>query len=420
MFQRTRRHVYERSYLNVDWGSPVNWAHRLNDGLLAWLIAAPHRSFTNTFWNLVHKGQNFTGVNTENTDWSPPLGGARLGGWSCVDLGGTNEYFQYSASLFTAYPFTMTGWIRPANITGTHGAVCCGNSGNGTDYMTIACDGAVGGDPVRMETGAPTDFDTAPPSTSTAFVAGEWNHVAGVWAAGDDRRVYHNAGGKGTSTDTVTGTPNLNTTTIGALNNTGGPYSVAVGQIDCVRIYNRILTDDEILEEYELTRDYSAGLLNRRMRVTWFVSSAVTAAVTGTATASITEADVVAGGKTIIITLTGDTWVASGATFDAQRQAIIDGLDSAQAEATGWNAEVRDNEVVAAVVRTSDTVVTITLSAAAAYDITAQETITATVPAAALTGGNAVVATPTFTVATAGGDLLLRMMGQGLYAGSAA
>ena len=36
-----------------------------------------------------------------------------------------------------------------------------------------------------------------------------------------------------------------------------------------------------------------------------------TAAVTGTATASITEADVVAGNKTIIITLTGDTWIAS-------------------------------------------------------------------------------------------------------------
>ena len=32
------------------------------------------------------------------------------------------------------------------------------------------------------------------------------------------------------------------------------------------------------------------------------------AAVTGTATASITETDIVSGGKTIIITLTGDTW----------------------------------------------------------------------------------------------------------------
>ena len=124
------------------------------------------------------------------------------------------------------------------------------------------------------------------------------------------------------------------------------------------------------------------------------------AAITGTATAAITEADVVTGGKTIIITLTGDTWVAAGATFNAERAAIIQGLDSAQGEALGWNAKVRDLEVVTAVVRTSDTVVTITLTASGTYDITAQETITVTAPASAVVLNVAIVATPTFTVDT--------------------
>lgn len=122
------------------------------------------------------------------------------------------------------------------------------------------------------------------------------------------------------------------------------------------------------------------------------------AAITGTATAAIDEDDVVAGGKTIIITLTDDTWVASGGTFDGIRQDIIDGLDSAQSEGTGWNAEVRDKQGVSGVVRTSDTVVTITLDAQAAYDITAQETITVTVPATALTGAAPLTGSPTFTV----------------------
>ena len=127
--------------------------------------------------------------------------------------------------------------------------------------------------------------------------------------------------------------------------------------------------------------------------------SSIAAVVTGTATATIDEADVVAGGDTIIVTLTGDTWVASGGTFDAQRQNIIDGLDSAQSETYGWNAEVRDKEVVGAVVRTSDTVATITLTAASAYDITAQEVITTTIPASALvTSASPLVATPTFSV----------------------
>jgi hypothetical protein len=122
-------------------------------------------------------------------------------------------------------------------------------------------------------------------------------------------------------------------------------------------------------------------------------------ALTGTIIGA-NENDIVAGGKTIILTITtGDSWVAAGGTFDAQRQNIINGLDSAQAEANGWDAVVKATLGVAAVVRTSATVVTITLTAFATYNITASETITATVPATALTLNAAVVAAPTFSVA---------------------
>lgn len=121
-------------------------------------------------------------------------------------------------------------------------------------------------------------------------------------------------------------------------------------------------------------------------------------ALTGTAVPTMTEADVVAGGKTIIVTLTGNTWKAAGAPFDFQRQNIIDGLDSDGSEAHGWDAEVKAKQGVAGVVRTSDTVVTITLDAEAAYDITAEETITVTVPASVLASGGSLVATPTFAV----------------------
>lgn len=121
------------------------------------------------------------------------------------------------------------------------------------------------------------------------------------------------------------------------------------------------------------------------------------AALTGTATTA-TEAGIVTGGKTIILTLTGDTWVAAGATFDIERQNILNVLDSAQAEANGWDAVVKTLQGVAGVVRTSATIVTITLDAQATYSITANETITASIPATALIGAAAIVASPTFTV----------------------
>lgn len=88
--------------------------------------------------------------------------------------------------------------------------------------------------------------------------------------------------------------------------------------------------------------------------------------------------------------------------FNDARQAIINGLDSAQAEGTGWDAVVKAGLEVTTVVRTSDTVVTITLSAFGSYNITAQETITVTVPAAALVSGGPVTGSPTFTVDTSG------------------
>lgn len=106
-------------------------------------------------------------------------------------------------------------------------------------------------------------------------------------------------------------------------------------------------------------------------------------------------------------TSTSDGWCAitlalrpaPDPVFDDFRQAIIDGLVSAQSEVTGWNAQ-RANIPVTAVVRTSATVVTITLPALGAYDITAAEVITATIPGAVLTGGSAIVASPTIDIAT--------------------
>ena len=124
------------------------------------------------------------------------------------------------------------------------------------------------------------------------------------------------------------------------------------------------------------------------------------AAITGTIGDGATEKEVRDGGGTILVTLTDDTWVADGATFDAQRQNIIDGLDAASSPTTGWNNEVRDSIGVSSVVRTSSTLATITLAASdvAGYAIASTETITVTVPATALTSAGAITATPTIAI----------------------
>jgi hypothetical protein len=111
-------------------------------------------------------------------------------------------------------------------------------------------------------------------------------------------------------------------------------------------------------------------------------------------------------GVAVAVALTGAAATCEAGTvrlaFDNTRQAIIDGFDSAQSEANGWDAK-RSTIPLTAVVRTSDTVVTITLPAIGTYDITATETITGTIPAVALAGAESIGATPTITITTSGG-----------------
>jgi len=125
------------------------------------------------------------------------------------------------------------------------------------------------------------------------------------------------------------------------------------------------------------------------------VSSGIT--VTGTAVPTQTEADVVTGGKTIILTVAGDTFVTGSSSEDG----IAGGSDSdIGASGTNWDSLIKttlDNTDV--VLSGGNTIATITLPAFATYDIPGTETITWTIPAASLTtSATPVVATPTHTI----------------------
>jgi len=131
-----------------------------------------------------------------------------------------------------------------------------------------------------------------------------------------------------------------------------------------------------------------------------FSAAAASAIVTGTLDTA-TETQLVAGGRTYIWTIANDTLAAAGTGpigSIANTQALIDGIASDQAEANGWDVE-KANIAVTDVVRNSDTRATLTLPALATFDISINETLTGTIPAAVLvTSAIDVVATPTFSI----------------------
>ena len=363
---------------------------------------------------------------------------------------GASQYLTHAAAVVTANPWTIAGWFRSNDATTAQTIISLGVSGSDTDRIQLQMEGTVAGDILRLSVNAANPSSFA--DSTTGMTANKWHHGCGS-DDGTTLSCYIDGGSKGTasSDDDPSG---LDVTYIGTRRLSGSLGGYWSGDLAECAIWNVVLSDAEVAElatgvcplfvrpdnlvaywpvigaqspepdwvgGYNMT--VSGATKSDHPRIIYpgrkkpNAVAPATAAVTGTATASINESDVVTGGKTIIITLANDTWIAAGAgSFDLQRDEILQGLDSAQSEATGWNAIIRDLELVTAVVRTSDTVVTITLNAAALYDITAQETITVTVPGTAVNGTVAITATPTFTVSTVGGAAGLMFFGTNRYA----
>ena len=152
------------------------------------------------------------------------------------------------------------------------------------------------------------------------------------------------------------------------------------------------------------------------------LQSGATSALTGTMTATVDEDDITTGGKTIIITITGDTFKAAGTGpigSTADTQALIDGFSASTSPGAGWNAEVRDKALTSEITRDSSTQATWLVGAQAGFDISAQQTVEGIIPTAVLvTGAGAITATPTFTIdEVATGRIMGSLAGKGGLAG---
>lgn len=108
-----------------------------------------------------------------------------------------------------------------------------------------------------------------------------------------------------------------------------------------------------------------------------FDASIVTVALSGTMVAGgVLESEMVTGGETLIITLTGGTWDATIGADNALTTALLAGITG-----DGDYATIAALTDFGDVARTSSTIVTITYPAAAAYDISADEDVTVSIPA---------------------------------------
>jgi hypothetical protein len=366
-------------------GTRVDWAHPsgINSGLLCWYLF--NEGAGTKVYDLT--GQQSPGTFTNSPTW----GAAQTGIGVSFDQSAVKLITLPTFAGFNVNEGTIAiSLMHTATTVLQNILLLQKDSNNNFEFYN-----GMGGFGVEISFGrhgnSPSSIDYASFTDETINV---WKRYFLTWSVSKNLiAIYQNGVQRATATVSQTWSGGVPTT-----NYLGGNNSASrslVGVIDQFRLWGRSISPAGAAK---LAADPFLGLATKRYWLFRTPSAGPTAALTGTITASATETDIRAGGKTIILTLTGDTWVSAGATFDAQRQNIINGLTAASSPANGWNNVVKAGAAVTDVVRTSNTVVTITLEAFASYDITATETVTATIPATALTGGNAITASPTFTV----------------------
>lgn len=121
--------------------------------------------------------------------------------------------------------------------------------------------------------------------------------------------------------------------------------------------------------------------------------SFTTAALGGTIINNPNESNIVAGGHTIVITLSNNTWQTDVTTNSAKIKTLIDGFTAAS-DGVGWSLVKSAIKSEALGLDASKKILTITLPAVAKYDVIADQTITVNINAALLEYNHPVTLTP--------------------------
>lgn len=164
-------------------------------------------------------------------------------------LDGVNDYIENTSGFITAYPFSVSVWIKAGKITGTQGIVMFGNSATTTTYYGIQLVNAKPSIVVRN-----TRARTA--TSTTALTAGKRYHLVGVFNSTTDRRLYLDGVQTASNTNNVSFSATNPQWRIGRY--VGSTTNYFSGNIDEVHIYNKALSTAEINELYMIPPTFDA------------------------------------------------------------------------------------------------------------------------------------------------------------------
>ncbi len=178
-------------------------------------------------------GKNRNGTLAGNASWTPGKSG------NAVSLNGTSDYVSVP-DFGTCQQFTLSAWVNPSSLDNAMNSIMhCDGWESGDVHFMVLSNGQL---QLSVNGTSPVD------RVSTGSVAtGSWQHIAVVYSGGT-ARFYIN--GSLSSTGSYTTTQSANLISGMRLGGWSGGGRFFAGKIDDFRMYNRALTDAQVLAIY--------------------------------------------------------------------------------------------------------------------------------------------------------------------------
>jgi len=244
---------------NVDPAFPVNWACRLNRGLVAWWIGLPRLAGAARWRDLVRRNHGTLTNMNPAADWKSSERGRYA-----LDFDGSDDYVTLPDYLIRTKTVGATAYSAWIKTTSAARQVIVG--GNEFSYAYPFGGLLVGN--VSQKASFCLGFN----GTSYIFVDGasnvtdgKWHHVAGYCDAGGVH-LFVDGILEGSRTDNNAGSMVVDPHyfRIGALRKGASHVDVMQGLIDDVRVWNRALSAAEVLRLHQDSlRGYPATLRRR-------------------------------------------------------------------------------------------------------------------------------------------------------------
>lgn len=252
-------HPRYRSHLSVNWQSPVDWRHPLNRGLVGWWLVVPHWSGGTVLRDLMGRHHGSLTNMAPASDW---LTSGRSGGWGALDFDGTDDRVEINSVFgLGTTDLSATMWVY-LDSTSEQGAFL--KIGDDTDASNV--DGfAIGVGSTTMQNSGNNLillYEYVRFIATGDPIGTGWHHVAMVIDPSGYPRWFIDGRFKG-SQGTAGGRQPTETTKIGGYSNEAGGSRHTDCGMDCVRIFNRALSDYEVWADYTATSRRETQPLNR-------------------------------------------------------------------------------------------------------------------------------------------------------------